>query len=137
VLQRDGVLVAHRLQMPGHHAGDGLDLGLAAEGPHALDFFGQHDVVVGDVRHDERAQRALAAPPDRAGGPGRQRRQEIQHAIAFLDEDLALAHRLDREEVQRFEASVAVRQQVDRRGQGGHREGRRMERVVHRHGSFL
>ena len=100
VFQRDGVLVAHRLQMAGHDAGHGLQFGFRSEGAQPLDFLGQHHIVVRDVRHHEGTHLALVALPHRARAAHRQGRQQVQHAVLLLDEDLAEAHRLDREQVE-------------------------------------
>jgi hypothetical protein len=65
----------------------------------ALDFLGQHHVVVRDVGHDEGAHLALVALPTVPGCPPASR-QQVQHAVLLLDEDLAEAHRLDRKQVE-------------------------------------
>jgi hypothetical protein len=131
VLKRDRMLVAHRLQMACDHARDGLGFRFRTEGADALHFFGQHHVVVRDVRHNERAQLALAAYTDRAGRTRRQRGQQVEHAVHFLDDDLALTHRLRWHQAQFFQTPVAVGQDVDGGGQRRHRKRWVLEDVLH------
>ena len=75
MLQGDGVLVAHGLQMPRHDTGHRFHLGLGTESANALDFLGQHHIVVRDVRDDEGAHLALATGTDGTRRTGRQGRQ--------------------------------------------------------------
>ena len=131
MLERDGVLVAHGLQVTSEHAGDGLHLGLGAEGTDALDFFGQDHIVVRDVRNDEGAQLAFATFTDRAGRARRLGGQQVELTGVLLDDDLAGAHRLGREQVQSLQAAIAVGDEVDGGGEAGHRESRVQKRVVH------
>jgi len=83
------------------------------------------------MRHHERAQFALAAFADRAGRTRRLRRQQVQHALVFLHDHGALAHRLGGEQVELFQPPVAVRQDIDRLRQRGEIEGRIVEGVQH------
>ena len=131
VFQRDRMLVAHGFQVTGQHTGDGFQLGLGAEGADALDFLGQHHVVVRNVRNDEGAHLALATGADRTGRAGRHGGQQVQDTVAFFDDDLAKAGRLGREQVQVFQAAVAVGHEIDGGGEVGHVEGRIVEDVLH------
>ena len=108
MLEGDGVLVAHGLQMLGHHLGEGLHLGLGAEGAHALDLLGQHHVVVGDVRDGEGAKGPLAALAHGARGAHRQGRQQGQHAVLLLHRDGAEAHRLLGHQAHLLQPAVVV-----------------------------
>ena len=56
---------------------------------------------------------------------------ERDEMLGFMD--LAEAHGLDRHQAELLEPAVAVGQDVDRRRQRRHGEGRRIERVVHGH----
>jgi hypothetical protein len=66
MLQGDRMLVAHGLQMPCHHAGRWRPSRFQSQGTDALDFLGQHDIVVRDVGDDEGAQLAGATLTDGA-----------------------------------------------------------------------
>ena len=131
VFQGDGVLVAHGFQVACHHAGNRLHLRLRAEGADALDFLGQHDVVVRDVGDDEGAQGARAALAHGARRARRFRRQQVQPPGVLLDDDLPGAHRLGRKETQLLDAAVAVGDEVDGRGEARHREAGVVERILH------
>nr|CUV56351.1 protein of unknown function [Ralstonia solanacearum] len=84
-----------------------------------------------DVGDDEGAQVAPAARADRARGAGRQRRQQRQHALALLHDDLARAHGLGRKQIHLLQLAVPVRDQVDGRRHRGHLEGRIGEWILH------
>jgi hypothetical protein len=83
---------------------------------------------------NERTLRLPRAPT--VPGHRRQRRQQVEHAVLLFHDDLARAHRLHGEEIERLEAPIAVGDDVDGGGQCRHREGRGVERVVHVQGSF-
>ena len=131
VLQRDGVLVAHGLQVTSEHAGDGFHLGLGAEGTDALDLFGQDHIVVRDVRNDEGAHGALATCANRAGRPWRHRGQQVEHPVLLFDDDLPGTHGFGRKQVECFHATVAVGNDIDGRRECRHRESRGVEHIVH------
>ena len=131
MFERDGVLVAHGLQVTSEHAGDGLHLGFRSKSTDALHFLGQHHIVVRDVGNDERAQLAFATLSHRARRARRLGGQQVQAAGVLLDDDLAGAHRLGRKQVQGFQAAVAVGDEVDGGGEAGHRETGIQKRVVH------
>jgi hypothetical protein len=131
VFESDRVLVAHRVQVPRHHATDRLHLGLGTKCAQALDLLGQDHVIVRDVRNDERANTALTTLADRAGATGGPGGQQAELAGVLLDDDLPRPHRFGREQVELFQAAVAVGQEVDSGGEAGHREARCFEGVLH------
>ena len=134
MLQRDGVLVAHGLEVIGHDVGQRLGLVLRAEGANTLDFLGQHHVVVRDMRDVEAAELAFAALADGAGRAYGEGRQQVQNPVLLLDGDLAEAHRPRRHQHHALQPSIAVGQDVDGRGQRRHVEGGGIEGIIHGHG---
>jgi hypothetical protein len=131
VLQRDGVLVAHGLQVTGDDVGDGFGFRFRTEGTQTLHFFRQHHVVVWDVRYHEGAQLALAAYANRSRRTRWQGGQQVEYAVHLLHDDLALTHGLGRHQVQFFQSPIAVGQDVDGGGERCHRERRIAEGIVH------
>src|SRR5690606_10644881 len=88
VLQRDRVLVAHRLQMARDDARDGFGFSLRTKGADALNLFRQDDIVMRDVGDHERTQGALAAYTHRTRRAWRQCGQQVQYTVHLLDDDL-------------------------------------------------
>ena len=125
------MLVAHGLQMPRHDTGHGLHLGFRAKGTNALNFLGQHHIVVRDVGNDEGAHGALATCANRAGRPWRHRGQQVEHPVLLFDDDLPGTHGFGRKQVECFHATVAVGNDIDGRRECRHRESRGVEHIVH------
>ncbi len=131
VLQGDGVFVPHGLEVVVHGLGQGLELGLGAEGPDALVFLGQDHVVVRDVGNGEGPDRSL---PPRARGAGRSRGQggeQVQDPVFLLHDNASGAHPAARHQVQLPDPAVVVGQDVDGPGKGHHVEGVGCEWIQH------
>ena len=132
MFQGQRMLVAHALQMTGQHGGHGLHLGLRAKGTDPLDLLREHHIIMRNVRHNEGAELPLVPKSEGTRAADRQGRQQIERAIALLDQDLATAHRFEGKQVHLVEPPVTVGQQIDGQGECGHREAGIVEWVLHK-----
>ena len=118
MFQRNRMFISHRLQVHGHHIGQGSQVSFTAKHPNSLYLTGEDDVVVRDVGDDERSDLPLAAHPNGAWCSDRRSGEQRQNAVAFFDSDLPQADCTSRHQVHLPDHAVSVGENVDGSGQG-------------------